>query len=81
MLQKGDYICKRERKDAYFFFYKKEPRKYVRFQWKETLYEYMSFLGLGPAPLILTKILKVPIFLLRRPQICLTIYLDDMLLV
>lgn len=41
MLQKGDYICKRERKDAYFFFYKKEPRKYVRFQWKETLYEYI----------------------------------------
>ena len=36
--------------------------------------------GLGPAPLIFTKILKIPISLLRRLQIRVIIYLDDMLL-
>ena len=36
--------------------------------------------GLGPAPLIFTKILKIPISSLRRLQIRVIIYLDDMIL-
>ena len=82
MLQKGDYMCKLDLKDAYFCVpLKKESRKYVRFQWEGTLYEFLCLcFGLGPAPLIFTKILKVPISLLRRLQIRVIIYLDDMLL-
>ena len=60
---------------------KKESGKYVWFQWEGTLYEFLCLcFGLGPTPLISTKILKVPISLLRRLQIHVIIYLDDMLL-
>ena len=34
----------------------------------------------GQAPLIFTKILKIPIFLMRKVQIGVIIYLDNMLL-
>ena len=82
MLQKGDYLCKLDLKCTYFCVpLKKESRKYVRFQWKGTLYEFLCLcFGPGPDPLKFTKILKVPISLLRRLQIRVIIYLDDMLL-
>ena len=65
MLQKGDYMCKLDLKDAYFCVpLKKESGKYVRFQWEVTLYEFLCLcFGLGPASLIFTKILKVQISL------------------
>ena len=63
-------------KDAYFCVaLKKESMAYVPFQWEGTLYKFLC-----QAPLIFTKILKVAIPLLRRPQIRVIIYLDDMLL-
>ena len=81
MLQTGEYMCKLDLKDAYFCVpLKTESRKYVRFQWEETLYEHLFLgFGLGPAPLIFTEILKVPISLLKWLQIRVIIYLDDML--
>ena len=81
MLQTGEYMCKLDLKDAYFCVpLKTESRKYVRFQWEETLYEHLCLgFGLGPAPLIFTEILKVPISLLKWLQIRVIIYLDDML--
>ena len=65
MFQKGNYMCKVDLKDTYFCVpLKKESRKYVQFQWEETLYEFPCLcLGLGPVPLIYTNILKVPISL------------------
>ena len=46
-----------------------------------TLYDFLCLcFGLGPVPMIFTKILKVPISLLRGLQICVIIYLDDILL-
>ena len=62
---------------------KKESRKYVWLQWEGTLtlYEFLCLcFGLGLAPLIFTKILKVPNSLLRRLQVRVIMYLDDMLL-
>ena len=78
MVQKGDCMCKLRLKDAYFCFpLKKESRKYVRFQWEGTLYEFLCLcFGLGSASLILTKILKVPISLLRSLQILVIIYIS-----
>ena len=56
-------------------------RKYPRFKWEGSLYEFLCLcFGLGPAPLKFTKLMKVPIALLRRLSICLKIYLDDMLI-
>ena len=42
---------------------------------------FVFSLGPGLDPLRFTKILKVPISLLRSLQICMVIYLDDMLLI
>ena len=50
------------------------------FSERDTLRVPLSLFWSGPAPLIFTKILKVPISLLRRVEICVIIYLDDMLL-
>ena len=76
------FMCKLDLKDTYFGVpLKRESRKYVRFQWEGTLYEFLCLcFGLGPASLIFTKILKIPILLLKRLQIRVIIYLDDMLL-
>ena len=53
----------------------------IRFQWKGNLYEFLCLcFGLGPAPRIFTKLLKIPTSLLRRKNIRLIIYLDDILI-
>ena len=83
LLKKGDWICKLDLKDAYFSVpLGTRSRKLVRFKWKGKLYEFLCLaFGLGPAPRIFTKLMKVPISLLRRLGIRLVIYLDDLLIV
>ena len=82
VLQKRDYMCKIDLKDAYFSVpLHKDSRKLGRFLWAENLYEFLCLCsGLGPAPRIFTKLLKVPISVLRRLIIRLIIYLDDLLI-
>ena len=82
MLQEKDFMCKLDLKYAYFCVsLKKESRKNVRLQWEGTLYEFLCLcFGLCPVRLIFTKILKIPISLLRRLQIRVIIYLDAMIL-
>ena len=56
-------------------------RKYIRFCWEGQLYEFLCLcFGLGRAPRIFTKLLKIPIAILRRINIRIIVYLDDMLL-
>ena len=83
MLRKGDYMCKLDLKDAYFSVpLHLSSRKLVRFRWSGKLYEFLCLcFGLGPAPRIFTKLLKVPMAILRRLGIRIIIYLDDMLLI
>ena len=66
-------------KDAYYCVpLQKISRKYVRFRWSGNLYEFLCLcFGLGPAPRIFTKLLKIPIAILRRINIRMIIYLDD----
>ena len=61
VLQKGDYMCKADLKDAYFSVsLHKDSRKLVWFLWSGNLYEFLCLcFGLGPAPRIFTKLLKV----------------------
>ena len=68
--------------DAYFSVpLLKDSRKLVRFLWAENLYEFLCLcFGLGPAPRIFTKILKVPILVMRHLMIRVIIYLDDLLI-
>ena len=45
------------------------------------MYEFLCLMfGLGPAPRIFTKLMKVPISMLRKLKIRLIIYMDDMLI-
>ena len=82
LLQEGDYMCKIDLRNAYFIKpINQKYRKYLKFKWEGTLYEFLCLcLGLCPAPLIFIEITKVPISLLRRPNIRLIVYLDDMLI-
>ena len=82
MLSDKDLMCKLDLKDAYFTVpLSTRSRKLVRFWWKGKLYEFLCIaFGLGPASRIFTKLLKVPISILRRLNIRLIIYLDDLLL-
>ena len=78
-LEKNDFLCKIDVKDAYFSLpLCMSSGKFVRFAWSGNLYEFHGpCFGLGPAPIIFSK---VPIALLRRLNIPLVIYLDDILL-
>ena len=81
LLQEHDFLIKIDLKDAYFGIpLDKSSRKYIRFQWEGNLYEFLCLcFGLGPAPLIFTKLLKIPIALLRRINVRIVKFLDDML--
>ena len=56
-------------------------KKFVRFVWSGNLYEFLRLcFGFGPASRIFSKLFKVPIALLRRLNIGLVIYFEDILL-
>ena len=82
MLKEKEYMCKIDLKDAYFCVpLHQKHRKYIRFCWEGQLYEFFCLcFGLGLAPRIFTKLLKIPIATLRRINIRILVYLDDMLL-
>ena len=82
LLEQDDLLCKIVLKEAYFsVLLKKSSQKFLRFQWSGNLYEFLCLcFGLGPAPRNFTKLLKVSIAFLRRVNIQIIIYLDDMLL-
>ena len=71
ILKKGDYMCKLDLKDAYFFSsLGKNSRQFVRFRWSGNLHEFLCCCcDLGPAPRIFTKFLKVPMTILDRMNI------------
>ena len=82
MLKEGDWMAKIDLKDAYFTLpLHPNPRKYVRFRWGKDIYQFLCLcFGLGPAPRLFTKLMKVPMTILRRLNICLIVYLDDILI-
>ena len=71
VLLKGNYMHKLDLQDAYFLVpLNKKSRKYVRFLWSNNLYEFMCLcFGVGSAPRVCTKLLKIPIALLPRLNI------------
>ena len=73
-------MCKIDLKDAYFSIpVHKDSRKAVRFLWAGNLHEFLYLcFGLGAALRIFTKLLKIPISVLRRLMIRVIIYLDDL---
>ena len=68
---KGDYIWKLDLKDASFSVpLNPASKKFVRFLWSGKFYEFLCLcFGLGPAPRVFTKLLKIPVSVLRRLNI------------
>ena len=83
IVKKGDYMPKLDLKDAYFLVpLNPASRKLVRFLWSGKLYEFLCLcFGLDPARRIFTKLLKIPVSVLRRLNILIIVYLGDMLLI
>ena len=81
-LQKGDYMFKIGFKDAYFSVpLNQKSQKFVSFKWKNLFYQFLCLcFGLGPAPRIFTKSMRIPISLLRKLYVLLIIFLDDILI-
>ena len=82
LLRENNLMVKIDLKDAYFSIpLHLETQKYVRFQWKGNLYQFLCLcFGLGSASRIFTKLLKIPISILQKINIWLIIYLDDILI-
>ena len=83
ILLKGDYMCKIDQKDAYFSVpLNPKSQKYVSFKRKDLTYQFLCLcFGVEPAPRIFTKLLKVPISLMRKLNVRLIIFLDHILLI
>lgn len=69
-------------KDAYILVViAKEHRKFLRFQWKGNLYEFLCLpFGLSSAPLIFTKLLKLVMAEIRQHGTQSVIFLDDLMI-
>ena len=82
IIQEGYWMCQLDLKSAYWSVpLDRNSTKFVRFRKKETLYEFMCLcFGLGPAPRVFTKLLKIPISLMRKINIRVIIYLENMLI-
>ena len=82
LIRKDDWMVSIDLKDAYLSVpILQEHRKYLRFVWKGTTYEFQCLpFGLSSAPRVFTKLLKPVMALLRKRGIRSLIFLDDMLL-
>ena len=87
LLEEDDLLGKADLREKYLrekYFsvpLNKNSQKFVRFQCSGNLYEFLCLcFGLRLAPRIFTELLKVPIAVLRRVNIRIIAYLNDMLL-
>lgn len=77
------YMALIDLKDAYTLIpIKKSDRKYLRFRFKNKIYQYNCLpFGLNCAPLLFTKIMKPVVSYLRSKGWVSVIYIDDILLI
>ena len=82
LLQPNDLMVKLDLRDAFFSVpLNQESQKLVRFRWKGKLFQFLCMcFGISPAPRIFTKVMKIPISVLRKLNIRLVIYLDDLII-
>ena len=75
-------MCNLDMKDDYFPVpLHQSPRNYVQFSRLGNLYEFLCLsFGLGPAPRIFIKVMKIPMSVLRRVNVGIVVYLDNMLI-
>ena len=82
LLSPKDWMCKVDLKDAYFSIpIHKNSQRNLPFEWEGSLYQFLCLcFGLYSAPLAFTKLMKVPVALLRRLKVRLIIYPDNILM-
>ena len=82
LLQVSDWMCSIDLKDAYLSVsISQEHRRYLRFTWKKTMYEFTCLpFGLCSAPRVFTKLMKPMMAFLRGRGLRTIIYLDDLLI-
>ena len=83
LLSKNCYMATIDLKDGYFHIpIRKKDRKYLRFIFEGTLYEFNVLpFGLSPAPCVFTKLIKPVVHYLRSKGLCSVVYIDDFLLI
>ena len=81
-VKRNDYLVKIDLKKAFWSIRLSERlKKYIRFRHQGQLYEANTMMfGLSVAPLVFTKVMKVPMSLLRHLNFRIHIYIDDMIL-
>ena len=81
-LQEEDCMSKIDVKDGYFSVpLNLRSQNFLSFKWKDLFYHFLCFcFGFGPAPRIFTKLMRIPISLLRKLYVRLIIFLDHILL-
>ena len=82
LLQKGDWLCRIDLKDAYFAIpVCKEHQPFLRFIWRSETYQFTCLpFGLASAPRVFTKVLRPVVGFLRLRGVRCVIYLDDLLI-
>lgn len=83
LIHRNCFMSTLDLKDAYYLVsVHKSHRKYLRFLFNGSLYEFICIpFGLSSAPYTFTKLMKPIIFLLRRSGLQSVLYLDDFLLI
>lgn len=83
LLSKNYYVSNIDLKDAYFLLsIHKHYKRFLCFEFQNTHYHFNCLpFGLNIAPYIFTKIFKPIVSFLRRKQIFLVVYLDDLLII
>ncbi|XP_078660131.1 uncharacterized protein LOC144904859 [Branchiostoma floridae x Branchiostoma belcheri] len=83
LVRPGDFMAKLDLKDAYFTIpVDADSRRFLTFQWQGRFYQFQCLpFGVATAPRVFTKVLKVPVAILRRRGFRLVVYLDDILVI
>lgn len=83
LMTKNCFMASIDLKDAYYLVsIKPSHRKYLRFTWENTIYEFLCLpFGLASAPLVFTKLMKPVISSLRKQGLLSVVFLDDFLLI
>ena len=83
LLKKGDFLWEVNLKDAYsVVLLHEESQNFVCLEWKDKLcqFVYLSF-DLAPVPLVFTKLMKIPIVVIKRLNGTIIFCLDEILLI
>ena len=82
MMRPNQFMCSIDLTDAYYCI-KVDPsyRKFLKFIWNEQLYQFTCLAqGIGCAPRLFTKAMKVPLSYLRENGITIAAYIDDLII-